>query len=119
LEHVLAVLERRALGGEREHRLLGRVERRDAGRKVGAAVLHAPAEDLLEEGGGHLVVLLVRRLRLDGERSLREALDERLLPAAARREVARALLGEPPGAEAADRRPHDRVGHEAALRELL
>ena len=69
VEHFHAVFEAGARAGERQHRLLGRGKVSDPLRPQAAAVLEPRPEELAEEGGRQLVVLLVRGFLVDDERA--------------------------------------------------
>ena len=67
VEDAHAVLELRALGVDRQHRLFGLRQRLAAGLVPAAAVLEARPQMSVEEGRRHLVVLDVGVLRVDSD----------------------------------------------------
>ncbi len=111
IENLHPVRESRALAGEREHRVLGLGERRRPVLPEAGAVLHARAEDELEERRRLLVVLLVRLTRLQRDRREAELLDVR----AALGRALPVLAPESPREVRTDARPEDRLGNDAAL----
>ena len=116
-EDVLAVIEPGALGIEREHPLLGLGERGDARRPERAAVFQARAEAELVEARGHLVMLFVRRRRLDGDGRAAQLLDKRLQVRPLRLGAALVLLAQPLRQQATDAEAEERVGEEIAFEE--
>ena len=109
VEHVLAVREAGALGGELEHRRLGVTQPLGAVRPVAARVLEVRPEHALEERGRDLVVLRVRRRRLDRDVAPAQLRDERLVARLLVLDAA-PLLPQPERADRADPRPQQRLG---------
>ena len=113
VQHVHPVLEAGALAGERQHRLLCGRQVMDLRRPQAAAVLEPRPQELGEEGRGQFVVLPVRRVLVDRERSggeLGGVAAERRRIVAARRVVE--PLQEPSQAPA-DHAAQQRVRHAA------
>ena len=112
---VLTVRELGAFSVEREHPLLGLSECGDAGGPERAAVFQARPEAELIEARGHLVMLLVRRRRLDGDGRAAQLLDERLQVRALRFGTALVFLAQPLRQQAPDAEAQERVGEEIAF----
>ena len=113
----MAVGELGALGVEREHPFLSLSERGDAGGPERAAVFQARPEAELVEARWHLVVLLVRRRRLDGDGRAAQLLYERLQVRALRFGAALVLLAQPLRQQAADAEAEEKVGEELPFQE--
>jgi len=114
VEHAHAVLELAAPAGEVEHGGLGGVEVTALFGPQPAAVLAVLAKHVAVEGRRHLVVLFVRGLGLDGDRSaaaLGDPVHQVLLDAD---RVVDVLLGEALAQEPADAEADDAVGQQAA-----
>jgi hypothetical protein len=94
-ENVLSVGQLRAVARQPEHRLLGGIEGGRALQPERTAVFQSRPEAKLIKPRRHLVMLLVRDLRLDGDRALLQLRNESGQMRLLRADVALIFLAQP------------------------